>query len=109
MQFELILVKGIRSVSRLIFFHMGIQLFQHLIEKTISSPLKCLQSFVKTMLTVFICLLMSGLLILSDFLYIPLQMPCYEVESRYSAAKRCPTASICFEFEDSWVVLGCIC
>lgn len=32
-QLELILVKGIRSVSRLILFHMDIQSFQYLIEK----------------------------------------------------------------------------
>lgn len=32
-QLELILVKGIRSVFRLILFHMDIQSFQYLIEK----------------------------------------------------------------------------
>ena len=48
--FELIFVKGVKSVSKFIFFKCGCQI----VEKTIIPPLYCFRIFIKDHLTIFI-------------------------------------------------------
>lgn len=62
--FELIFVKGIKSVFRIAFLHVDVQLFQTLCWKCYLSPLYCLCSFVKDWLCVqtpYVCGSISGL------------------------------------------------
>ena len=63
--FELNFVKGIRAVSKLIFFFLqvGVQLFQHHFSKRLSFALFCLSTLDKQQLTVFMWL-SSGLCML---------------------------------------------
>lgn len=83
-QFELILVKGTRSASRLIFFHMDSQLFQHLIEKYYVFSLKMLTVLLSKIhsLTVFMWMLCLSISFCQTFCTSLLQIPCNEVEKQ---------------------------
>ena len=74
--FDLIFVKGIRSVSRFTFCACEFPVVPvQFVEKTVFAPLNCLCSFVKDQLTIFVLVFLSlysiPLIYLSIFLTLP--------------------------------------
>lgn len=51
--FELVFLKGVGSLSKLIFLYMDVSVTVPFVEKSILSPFNCLCSFIKHQLTVF--------------------------------------------------------